>query len=347
MFRLNDRPQGNNGHFSGSSPAAVQEDGYWEALMHQGEVAALDEPPPWASNGRAHAPCHDDYERTDDQTDWKRAECMLAQKECCHLLVVGHNRGGLLVQFGSLTGFVPSSHLVDFPSIVDPVEREDALKRRLGEELKLQVIEIDRQQARLILSERIAREAERGEGLFARIKAGDTLTGRVSNLRRFGAFVDLGGYEGLIHISELSWGRVNYPGDVVRPGDVVQVYVLDVDPEQRKIQLSLKHLQSDPWRNVAQRFCAGEIVRGEVTNVVSFGAFVRLDDGIEGLIHISELAEGTFLHPRNVLREGQHVDVKVLSVESDNRRIGLSLRQARKPHYADWSDSARVAAPTM
>jgi small subunit ribosomal protein S1 len=347
MFRLNDSVKNHNGRFSESTPATAQEDGYWEALMHQGEVAALVEPPPWVGNGHSNAPCHDDYERADELTDWKRAQCLLEQKEFCHLLVVGHNRGGLLVQFGALTGFVPSSHLVDFPGIVDPIEREDALKRRLGEELKLQVIEIDRPQARLILSERIAREAERGESLFARIKAGDTLTGRVSNLRRFGAFVDLGGYEGLIHISELSWGRVNYPGDVVRPGDTVEVYVLDVDPAERKIQLSLKHLQSDPWRDVAQRFCAGEIVKGEVTNVVSFGAFVRLDEGIEGLIHISELAEGTFLHPRNVLREGQHVDVKVLSVESGNRRIGLSLRQAHKPHHAVWPDGAGVAVPAF
>jgi small subunit ribosomal protein S1 len=236
---------------------------------------------------------------------------------------------------------------VDFPGVVDPIEREDALKRRLDEELKLQVIEIDRPQARLILSERIAREAERGEGLFARIKAGDTLTGRVSNLRRFGAFVDLGGYEGLIHISELSWGRVNYPGDVVRPGDVVQVYVLDVDPAERKIQLSLKYLQSDPWRNVSHRFRAGETVEGEVTNVVSFGAFVRLDDGIEGLIHISELAEGTFLHPRNVLREGQRVDVKILSVEPANRRIGLSLRQVRLAQRSVAQAGVAVAVPVM
>jgi small subunit ribosomal protein S1 len=347
MFRSNDGKNSDNGHFSGSTPATVQEDGYWDALMSQGEVAALVEPPPWASNGHSNTPCQDDYGQGDDQVDWKRAGCLLEQKECCHLVVVGFNRGGLLVQFGGLTGFVPSSHLVDFPGVVDPIEREDALKRRLGEALKLQVIEIDRPQARLILSERIAREAERGESLFARIKAGDILTGRVSNLRRFGAFVDLGGYEGLIHISELSWGRVNYPGDVVRPGDTVQVYVLDVDPTERKIQLSLKHLQSDPWRDVAQRFRAGEIVRGEVTNVVSFGAFVRLDEGIEGLIHISELAEGTFLHPRNVLREGQHVDVKVLSVESDNRRIGLSLRQARKTRHAAWPEGAGIAVPAL
>lgn len=347
MFRLNDSTKNHNGHASVSVPAGAQEDGYWEALMHQGEVAALVDPPPWIGNGHASSPCSDDLDQAEDRNDWQHAGQLLEQRECCHLLVTGHNRGGLLVQFGGLTGFVPSSHLVDFPGLVDPMEREEALRRRLGEELKLQVIEIDRPQARLILSERIAREAERGDGLFARIKAGDILSGRVSNLRRFGAFVDLGGYEGLIHISELSWGRVNFPGDVVRPGDMVQVYVLDVDPTERKIQLSLKYLQSDPWCDVAQRFHIGEIVNGEVTNVVSFGAFVRLDDGIEGLIHISELAEGTFLHPRNVLREGQRVDVRVLSVEPHNRRIGLSLRQARTALRAMPPIAAGLAVPVI
>lgn len=341
MFRVNDDFRRHNGHLAEPLPSSAQEDGYWEALMQQGEVAALMEPPPWVGDDQPGDACPDGDEKA-DEFDWQRAAQLLEQGECCHLLVIGHNRGGLLVQFGALTGFVPSSHLVDFPGIVDPVAREEALRRRLGEELKLRVIEIDRSQTRLILSERIAREAERGESLFARIKAGDVLTGRVSNLRRFGAFVDLGGYEGLIHISELSWGRVNYPGDVVRPGDVVQVYVLDVDPAERKIQLSLKHLQEDPWRQVAQRFHPGELVQGEVTNVVSFGAFVRLDEGIEGLIHISELAEGTFLHPRNVLREGQIVDVRVLSVESANRRIGLSLRQVHASHAQGARDGART-----
>lgn len=347
MFRLNDSTKSHNGHAPASGPAGAQEDGYWEALMHQGEVAALVDPPPWIGNGHASAPCLDDLDQAEDRNDWQRAGQLLEQRECCHLLVTGHNRGGLLVQFGGLTGFVPSSHLVDFPGLIDPVEREEALRRRLGEELKLQVIEIDRPQARLILSERIAREAERGDGLFARIKAGDILNGRVSNLRRFGAFVDLGGYEGLIHISELSWGRVNFPGDVVRPGDMVQVYVLDVDPTERKIQLSLKYLQSDPWRDVAQRFHVGEIASGEVTNVVSFGAFVRLDDGIEGLIHISELAEGTFLHPRNVLREGQRVEVRVLSVEPHHRRIGLSLRQARPSLRPTLPAAVGMAVPVI
>lgn len=331
MFRLNETRDSYARQNSASESQDTSEDGYWQALLEQGEVASLIEPPPWVGNG--HADLHHEDPCLDDVSDWQRAERQLELKENCFLSVVGYNRGGLLVKFGTLTGFVPSSHLVDFPGILDPFEREEALKQRLDDELELQIIEIDRHQTRLILSERIAREAERGESLLSRINAGDIIEGRVSNLRRFGAFVDLGGYEGLIHISELSWGRVNHPADVVKPGDEVKVYVLDVDRAERKIQLSLKYLQSDPWRDVFERFRIGDVVMGEVTNVVSFGAFVRLGEGIEGLIHISELAEGTFLHPRNVLREGQRVEVKVLGVESDNRRIGLSLRQVHGPHH--------------
>ena len=344
MFRLTTNHKDFDGSSAHSVSTSTQDDGYWEALMQQGEVASLASPPPWVGENQNHTYYQDDFHPTEDLSDWQQADQLLTQNECCYLPVVGHNRGGLLVQFGALTGFVPSSHLVDFPGIVDPIEREDALRSRLGEKLKLRVIEIDPMQNRLILSERIAREAERGQTLFATIKSGDILTGRVSNLRRFGAFVDLGGYEGLIHISELSWGRVNYPGDVVRPGDTVQVYVLDVDAVERKIQLSLKYLQSDPWRMVEERFHTGDVVWGQVTNVVSFGAFVRLDEGVEGLIHISELAEGTFLHPRNVLREGQYVEVLVLSVEPEHRRIGLSLRQARALPHAVGNDAPAVMA---
>jgi small subunit ribosomal protein S1 len=217
---------------------------------------------------------------------------------------------------------------------------------RVGQHLTLQVIEIDRDRDRLILSERAALEDERREQIFATLKPGDVVTGRVSNLRRFGAFVDLGGYEGLVHISEMSWGRVNHPGDVVQPGDEVQVHVLDVNPQEQKIQLSLKQLQPDPWRDLTARYGVGQIVKGEITNVVAFGAFTRLEEGIEGLIHISELAEGNFLHPRNVVREGQSVSVKILSIDSNNRRIGLSLRKAKTapPEYSD-ADRASLPAP--
>lgn len=318
--------------FDASNVPTLVDDGYWEALLEQGEIVSAELPPPWIAtehrndSGSFRGNDHEDW---DEQRDWERALGLLDLEDPCYLTVVGHNRGGLLVEFGCLTGFVPSSHLVGFPAYSDPLEREAALVARLGHQLKLQVIEIDRLRNRLILSERIACEEERSQDLFARLSIGQVIAGRISNLRRFGAFVDLGGYEGLIHISELSWGRVNYPGDIVQPGDVVQVLVLDVNPEERKIQLSLKQLQSDPWQEVAQHYQVGQFVQGTITNVVSFGAFVRLEEGVEGLIHISELAEGTFLHPRNVVREGQRIDAKVLGIDAKNRRIALSLRQAR------------------
>ena len=187
-------------------------------------------------------------------------------------------------------------------------------------------------------------EVSPSQDLFARLKVGEIVTGRVSNLRRFGAFVDLGGYEGLIHISELSWGRVNYPGDIVQPGAVVQVLVLDVNHAERKIQLSLKQLQPDPWQEVARHYQVGQIVQGTITNVVSFGAFVRLEEGVEGLVHISELAEGTFLHPRNVVREDQRIDAKVLGIDAENRRIALSLRQMRAVRQTAPSGSYHAVA---
>lgn len=332
-----------------SSPAATMQDddGYWEALLTYGEIVTQDAPPPWISHAAANG--GDEYLRTDgevsaEEKDWQQAQRLLAEESPCCLVVSGYNRGGLLVNLGCLSGFVPGSHLLDFPVNLDYEEREAILARRIGEELKLQVIEIDRPRSRLVLSERVACVEERSEGLFARLRVGDVVRGTVSNLRRFGAFVDLGGYEGLLHISELSWGRVNDPGDVVNVGQEVQVYVLDINYDERKIQLSLKHLQSDPWQGVSQRYTVGDFVWGEVTNVVNFGAFTRLEEGVEGLIHISELAEGTFLHPRNVVSEGQRVHVRVLAVDPTNRRIGLSLRQAfeareaqRVGSFSAWS----------
>ena len=159
----------------------------------------------------------------------------------------------------------------------------------------------------------------------------------MTNLTTFGAFVDLGGVEGLIHISELSWDRVHHPSDVVHPGQQVETYVLGVNPEEGRIALSLKRLRPNPWSDVESRYYIGQLVDGEVTNVVSFGAFVRLEEGLEGLIHISELAEGSFLHPRNVVREGDMVRVRVLSIDGANQRLGLSLRQA---HGAGLDDLA-------
>lgn len=264
--------------------------------------------------------------RTDE--DWEAAQRTHELDETIELPVVGYNRGGLIVEWGALRGFVPASQLVDFPAIADGPTRRSELAARVGQNLILRVIELDREQSRLILSERAAqvRPGTRAD-ILDKLRKGDAAQGRVTNLCDFGAFVDLGGVEGLIHISELSWGRVGHPRDVLNRGDVVRVYVMEVNREHGRVALSLKRLQPDPWETVEQRYYVGQVIEGVITNVVDFGAFARVEDGLEGLIHVSELAEGNFLHPRNVVREGERVRVRVLNIDGHSRRLGLSLRR--------------------
>jgi small subunit ribosomal protein S1 len=198
-----------------------------------------------------------------------------------------------------------------------------------GDSLPVPPLEADPQQELTDLSEGAALpdQVARSVALYS-LQPGDVCTGSITNLTTFGAFVDIGGIEGLVHVSEISWERVHHPGDVLRPGQEVQVYVLGVKPEEGRIALSLKRMQPDPWCQAESRYQAGQLVQGIVTNVVSFGAFVRLEEGLEGLVHVSEMATGSFLHPRNVLREGDTVQARVLSVDAAHRRLGLSLRQA-------------------
>lgn len=259
--------------------------------------------------------------------DWERAVQMFETKERVELRVIGHNRGGLLVRFGTLQGFVPASQLCELPKDPNNQTRQTELACRLGATLCVRVIEIDQTRNRLIFSERAAISDSDGAALLSDLSPGQVRMGRVNSLCGFGAFVDLGGVEGFIHISEFSWGRVNHPSDVLTVGDEVQVYVIDVQPSQSRVALSLKRLQPDPWTLVNDRYAVGHIIEGEVTNVVSFGAFVRVEEGLEGLIHISELAEGSFLHPRNVVQEGQQVRARIIRIDSATHRLGLSLRQ--------------------
>jgi small subunit ribosomal protein S1 len=201
------------------------------------------------------------------------------------------------------------------------------LARYVGRGLHLKVIELDRVHNRLILSERVANlPVSRAEQVINAIEPGQTMKGTIRNVTDFGAFVDLGGVEGLIHVSEMSWQRVGHPRDVCTPGAEIDVYVIDVNREQRRVGLSLKRLRPDPWSLVAERYHVGDIVDAVITNVVSFGAFARLPEGVEGLIHTSELAEGSFLHPRDVVKEGQPVRVRIMNVEPQRQRIGLTLR---------------------
>ncbi|MBN1955643.1 MAG: S1 RNA-binding domain-containing protein [Anaerolineae bacterium] len=252
----------------------------------------------------------------------------MEQKRVLELPVTGYNRGGLLVEWNHLQGFVPVSHLVDFPPYADENERQQALENCKDSILRLRIIEVDVRRKRLVLSERAtcSEEAERRD-LLQNLQPGDHCRGRVTSLCSFGAFVDLGGLEGLIHISQLSWGRVDHPAEVLSPGQDVEVVVLNVDPERGRIGLSICKAQPDPWASVQDRYFVGQIVEGKITSVVDFGAFAQVEEGIEGLIHVSELAEGNFLHPRNIVQEEQVLALRVINVDSQRRRLGLSLRQ--------------------
>lgn len=318
-----------------SEPPPVDE-GYWTALLEQGEFAdveTMEESPEgehaWegydVGNGMRPA---EGYGTGFVSNDWNIVRQTYEQDETVALMVIGYNRGGLLVGWNSLRGFVPASQLVYFSSEGENPGRREELADRVGETLRLRVIELDPIQNRLILSERAAQvEPGTRANLLTQLQSGDTLTGCVTNLCDFGAFVDLGGLEGLIHISELSWGRVGHPKDLLSRGQEVKVYVMDVDQENGRIALSLKRLQPDPWETVEKRYQVGQVVEGLITNVVDFGAFACIEEGLEGLIHVSELAEGHFLHPRNVVQEGQVVQARILNIDGAARRLGLSLRR--------------------
>lgn len=308
---------------------------YWESLLRDVE-AEHDWPRPAADPGRptvnfAAATTAPRWPSTaglqaDSEEDWQRAEALLDNNETITVQIAGYNRGGLLADFGSLQGFIPASHLLTPIPGQSAEQRAAALAAHIGAEMVVRVSEIDRDRCRLILSERQARQDGQADSVLASIQPGQVCQGQVTSLCPFGAFVDLGGFEGLIHISELSWSRVGSPSEVVQPGDTVDLLVLEVHTAEQKVALSLKRLRPDPWAGVAERYQVGQVVEAIITNVVNFGAFARLEEGLEGLIHVSELAEGAFMHPRNVIREGDRVRARVMQVDGSKRRIALTLR---------------------
>lgn len=254
----------------------------------------------------------------------------MTQQALLEVEVTGCNRGGLIVHYHGLRGFVPSSHLHTLSPDMDEPTRRTALASHIGHTLHLRVIELEPEQGRVVFSERTSEETEpethEVPQILHEIHAGETRHGHVTNLTAFGAFVDLGGYEGLVHVSELSWSRVNHPRDMLRIGEEVNVYVMSVAPEEGRIALSLKRAKVNPWEHIEERYHVGQIVHGTVTNVVQFGAFVKVENDLEGLVHVSELAEGSFMHPRNIVHEGDHVTARVIGVDSQHRRLALSLR---------------------
>jgi small subunit ribosomal protein S1 len=278
--------------------------------------------------------------------DWLRAEDLLESKEVIEAEVIDHNRGGVLVSFGRIRGFVPNSHTTSIPRGVRGQRLRELKEELVGKTLSLVVIEVNQRRRRLVLSERQAGNVRRAQVLEELVE-GDVRTATVSSLVDFGAFVDLGGIDGLIHISELDWTHVNHPSEVLSVGDEVEVYVLDVDRERERIALSRKRLLPDPWHTVTEDLEVGHVVEGTLANVVDFGAFVDLGHGVEGLVHISEMPAGEAT--LRDLESGSPILVRVLEIDHDRRRIALSLRgiaqtvsmSVSESTWQEWDDSVQ------
>jgi small subunit ribosomal protein S1 len=254
--------------------------------------------------------------------------------------VIDHNKGGLIVDCG-IRGFVPISQIVDFPRRPQNDQPRDAaqeiaekLQPYVGRKLRLKILEVNRKANRLILSEKVALYEERREKrdeLFSSLQVGQKVSGTVRSIAPFGVFIDLGGIDGLVHKSELSWNKVNNPEAGYKVGDEVEAEVIDINHERGRISLSIRKLQPDPWHSTVADFKVGDVIDGTVTKLVNFGAFVRVRDGLEGLIHISELSHQRVAHPGDVVHEGQTIKLRIISLDSERHRLGLSLKQAEEP----------------
>ncbi len=266
------------------------------------------------------------------EKSWRNLQEQYDKNEVIQAQVTNYNKGGLLVNLDGVRGFVPASQVTEIRGGDDASKQAD-MARLVGTHLQLKVIEINRHRNRLILSERMAVQERRDamkERLIENLKEGETRQGRVSSIADFGAFVDIGGADGLVHLSEISWSRVKHPSEILKVGDTVNVYVLSVNPTEKKIALSIKRTQPEPWSRVASKYEIGQVVPATITQLANFGAFARIEDGIEGLVHVSELSDERVNHPREVVQEGQEVTVRIIRIDAQRRRMGLSLRRVNE-----------------
>jgi small subunit ribosomal protein S1 len=287
------------------------------------------------------------YTRSMEDDDWGKAEALLKSKEVYQGNVEGFNKGGLIVTVGRLRGFVPASQVSQARRMRYKGDTpEQRWSEMIGENLVARVIEVDRERRRLILSERAAAQESREalkERLLTEIHVGDIRKGRVTSLADFGAFVNINGADGLVHLSELSWERVDHPNKMLSVGDEVEVKVISIDTERKRIGLSMRQLQKDPWEDNVDDYHVGQLVEGTITRLVKFGAFARIDEHVEGLIHISELSEERIEHPKEVVKEGDKLALRVIKIEPDRRRIGLSLRKVDSAQFSDQDYAAAMA----
>ncbi len=277
--------------------------------------------------------------RAFEQIAWENVEKMIADETVLDTKIIGFNKGGLIAAVGNLRGFIPSSQISAARRAQSTGDKpEQRYQKMVGQPISVRIVEVDRERRRLILSERAASTESRSElkeRVINELQEGQTYTGRVTSLADFGAFVNINGADGLVHLSEISWDHVTHPKEALEVGQEVNVKVINIDRDKKRIGLSIRALQEDPWKNRMSKFSVGQLVEGAITRLTKFGAFARLEGDIEGLIHISELSENRVEHPKEVLHEGDVKTLRIIRIDPDQHRIGLSLRKVDSAAYAD------------
>ena len=271
-------------------------------------------------------------DKAKEEIGWREVEQKFSIKESVEGIITGFNRGGALVDVNGLSGFVPISHLGGGQRGLNGSGGEE-MENRIGEQVHLKIIEIDRFKRRAIFSEKVALQEEREsqkERVLQELREGEITRGRVTSICDFGAFVDLGGADGLIHISELSWEPIQSTNQVLNVADEVDVYVMKVDQDSKRIALSLRRTGPEPWATVPDRYQVDQLISGTITNITPFGAFARIEGSVEGLIHISELSYNIIQHPKEIVKEGDVLTLKILKIEPERKRLALSLKQVEE-----------------
>jgi small subunit ribosomal protein S1 len=273
------------------------------------------------------------FDRAQSITAWAKVENSFEQNESVSGIVTGHNRGGVVVNVDGLQCFIPLSHVVIEPGY----DQEVALTRKLGSTVTMKAIEVNRKKNKAVFSERNATQEEKnilkGE-LLQGLVIGDRREGTVTGISKFGAFVDIGGVDGLVHLTELSWNPVKKIDDFINVGQTVNVEVISIDNESKRIGLSMRRLTPTPWSDASDKYSVGQLISGQITKLSEFGAFAKVGEGIEGLIHISELTEKHINHPKDIVTIGDTLELKIISLDPVRRRLGLSLKQAAEDE--DW-----------
>jgi small subunit ribosomal protein S1 len=279
------------------------------------------------------------FKRAQEQLSWGNVEKMITDETVVESKVIGFNKGGLIVPVGGLRGFVPASQISAARRSQSTGDTpEQRWQKMVGDPISVRIIEVDRERRRLILSERATSNESRQsikDRVIGELEEGKVYTGRVTSLADFGAFVNINGADGLVHLSELSWDRITHPKEMLEVGQEVKVKVINIDREKRRIGLSMRALQDDPWSSRVEKFSVGQLVEGVITRLTKFGAFARLEGDIEGLIHISEISEHRIEHPKEALKEGEVKTLRIIRIDPDQHRIGLSLRKVDSAAFAD------------